>query len=188
MKVFGHDNGIEKLTYAIRDEGLNTMLVKESLAKELRLNRQLVEFQFTAINEGSQGSGQSYSFLVQVLRQKHCLETSNALSVKDFTVAKSCIPSEDVAKWCHFDRISVPKLESSEGTIVIGADIPEAHWKLEETPGCNKEPYAVCTLLGWLVAGPLGTTPNNNVSSDFSMRRLIRCLRWTSASQHILKT
>ena len=58
-------------------------------------------------------------------------------------------------------------MESPEATLLIGADIPEAHWKLEERRGRKKEPYAVRTPLGWSVAGPLGTAANNNVSSFF---------------------
>ena len=38
VKVFGKDGGVEKVTYAIRDEGSNTTLVKESLENELKLD------------------------------------------------------------------------------------------------------------------------------------------------------
>ena len=168
MKVFDKYNGIEKVVHAIRDEGSNTTLVKESLASELQLEGQPIDFQLTTMNGVSQESGRSYSFYVQGVGQKDCIEIQNALSVKDLSVAKSCIPSkEDVAKWRHFDGISVPELERSEVSLLIGADVPEAHWKLEERRGRKKEPYAVRTPLGWSVAGPLGTTPSNNVSSFY---------------------
>jgi hypothetical protein len=36
VRVFSQDNNREKVTYAIRDEGSNTTLVKESLARELK--------------------------------------------------------------------------------------------------------------------------------------------------------
>lgn len=168
VKVFGRDGGVEKVTYAIRDEGSNTTLVKESLANELKLDGQPIDFKLTTMNGVSQESGKSYSFCVQGLGQKDCLEIPNALSVKDLSVAKSSIPSkDDIAKWRHFEGISVTELESPEVTLLIGADIPEAHWKLEERRGRKKEPYAVRTPLGWSVAGPLGTATNNNVSSFF---------------------
>ena len=79
------------------------------------------------MNGVSQESGKSYSFCVQGLGQKDCLEIPNALSVKDLSVAKSSIPSkDDIAKWRHFEGISVTELESPEVTLLIGADIPEA--------------------------------------------------------------
>ena len=34
-------------------------------------------------------------------------------------------------------------------TILIGMDVPEAHWKLEERRVRKKEPYAIRTPLGW---------------------------------------
>lgn len=180
VKVFWKDNGIEKVTYAIRDEGSNTTLVKESLANELKLKGQSVDFQLTTMNGVSQESSKSYSFYVQGLGQKDCLEIQNALSVKDLSVAKSCIPSkEDIAKWRHFDGISVPELESPDVTVLIGADVPEAHWKLEERRGRKKEPYAVRTPLGWSVAGPLGTNPNRDNVSSFLIRKEDEYLRET---------
>ena len=70
---------------------------------------------------------------MQGLGQKECLEIPNALSVSDLSVAESCIPSkDDISKWCHLDGISIPELENPEVTILIGTDVPEAHWKLEE--------------------------------------------------------
>jgi hypothetical protein len=166
VKILAGDSNEERITYAIRDEGSNTTLIKESLAKDLRLSGKPVDFQLTTMNGVSQESGKSYAFYVQGIGEKDCLEIPSALSVKDLSIANSCIPAEqDIAKWRHFEGISVPELESPEVTILIGADVPEAHWKLEERRGRKKEPYAVRTPLGWSVAGPLGTDPCNNVSS-----------------------
>ena len=33
--------------------------------------------------------------------------------------------------------------------ILIGSDVPEAHWIFEQRRGKEKKPYAVQTLLGW---------------------------------------
>ena len=52
-------------------------------------------------------------------------------------------------------------------TILIGTDVPEAHWKLEERRGRKKETYAVRTPLGWSLAGPMGNVSTNEVSSFF---------------------
>jgi hypothetical protein len=41
--------------------------------------------------------------------------------------------------------------------MIIGSDVPEAHWVLEERRGGRKEPYAVRTPLGWTLMGPIGT-------------------------------
>ncbi|CAB4032849.1 Hypothetical predicted protein, partial [Paramuricea clavata] len=168
VKVFGKDRSCEKITYAIRDEGSNTTLVKESLVEELNSNGQPIDFTLTTMNNVSQESGRSHFLYVQGLGQKDCLEIPNALSVKSLSVARSCIPNkEDIAKWRHFDGISIPELDNTEVTILIGTDVPEAHWKLEERRGRKKEPYAIRTPLGWSVAGPMESASANEVSSFF---------------------
>ena len=156
VKVFGKDKGHEKITYAIRDEGSNTTLVKESLVKELNLSRQPIDFTPTKV---SQELGRSHFLYVQGLGQKDCLKILN-----DLSFARNCIPNkEDIAKWCHCDGISIPELDNTDVTILIGMDVPEAHWKLEEGRGHKKEPYAIRTPLGWLVAGPMESVSTNEV-------------------------
>ena len=41
-------------------------------------------------------------------------------------------------------------------SVVIGSDVPEAHWVLDQRRGGRKEPYAVKILLGWTLLGPVG--------------------------------
>ena len=153
VKVFGKDKGRKEITDAIT---ANTTLVKESLVKELNLSGQPIDFTLTTMNKVSQESGRSHFLYVQSLGQKDCFEIPNALLVKSLSVARNCIPSkEDTAKWRHFDGISIPELDNTDVTILIGTDVPEAHWKLEERRGRKNEPYAIRTPLGWSVAGPM---------------------------------
>ena len=153
VKVFGKDKGRKEITDAIT---ANTTLVKESLVKELNLSGQPIDFTLTTMNKVSQESGRSHFLYVQSLGQKDCFEIPNALLVKSLSVARNCIPSkEDTAKWRHFDGISIPELDNMDVTILIGTDVPEAHWKLEERRGRKNEPYAIRTPLGWSVAGPM---------------------------------
>ena len=49
VRVFSQDNSREKITYAIRDEGSNTTLVKDSLVRERNLQGQPVDFRLTTI-------------------------------------------------------------------------------------------------------------------------------------------
>ena len=52
----------------------------------------------------------------------------------------------------------IPELKNPEVTLLIGTDVPEAHWRLEERRGRKNKPYAIRTSLWWSVAGPMGTT------------------------------
>ena len=98
-KVFSKNSSKEKITYAIRDEGSNATMVKETLMNELGLEGQPLDFKLTIMNNVSQESGKSYFLYVQGLGQKECLEVPNALSIKDLSVARCCIPTkEDIDK------------------------------------------------------------------------------------------
>ncbi|CAB4027382.1 Hypothetical predicted protein, partial [Paramuricea clavata] len=168
VKVSSRDNSREKITYAIRDEGSNTTLVKESLVNELGLEGQPLDFKLTTMNKVSQESGKSHFLYVQGLGQNDCLEIPNALSIKDLSVARSCIPTKgDISKWSHLNDVHIPELKNPEVTLLIGTDVPEAHWKMEERRGRKKEPYAIRTPLGWSVAGPMGTTSESEFSAFF---------------------
>ena len=120
VKVFSQDNGRKKITYAIRDEGSNTTLVKESLVQELNLKRLPVDFSLTTMNNVSQQSGRLHHLYVQGLDQKKVVEIPNALSIKDLSVARSHIPTKgDIEEWNHLDGVRIPELEDPEVTLEV---------------------------------------------------------------------
>ena len=135
---------------------------------ELGLEDQPIDFKLTTVNKVLQESEKTHFLYVQGLGQKECLEVPNALSIKDLSVVRSCIPTkEDVDKWSHLSDVHIPELKNTEVPLLIGTDVPEAHWKLEERQGHKKEPYAIRTPLRWSVTGPMGTTSGDKVSSFF---------------------
>ena len=188
VKVFSRDSSKEKITYAIRDEGSNATLVKESLMNELGLEGQPLDFNLATMNNVSQESGKSYFLYVQGLGQKEYLEVPKALSIKDLSVARYCIPTkEDIDKGRHLSDVHIPESKNPEVTPLIGTDVPEAHWRLEERRRRKKEPYAIRTPLGWSVAGSMGTTSGDKVLHFFLVVKMIssdrqsrRCLKWIS--------
>jgi hypothetical protein len=51
-----------------------------------------------------------------------------------------------VSRWSHPDGIEFPELKNQNVTLIIGSDVPEAHWALDQRRGRRKEAYAVRTL------------------------------------------
>ncbi len=49
-------------------------------------------------------------------------------------------------------------------------DVPEAHWALDQRRGRRKEPYAVKTLLGWTLLGPVETETRREFDVHFINR------------------
>ena len=50
--------------------------------------------------------------------------------------------------------VTFPELTSKEVLLLIGLDVLEVFWSLEERLGKPDEPYAVRTVLGWSLIGP----------------------------------
>ena len=94
------------------------------------------------------------------------IELDRVWSVGKLPVSKESITStEDNCDWPHLQAISIPKLDK-QVTILIGNDVPEAHWVFEEHRGRRKQPYAARTPLGWTLIGPIdgATSPAANVN------------------------
>ena len=79
----------------------------------------------------------------------------------------SCqVPSgKDISQFHYLQDVEFtkPSTGNNEVTLLIGADVPEVFWVLEERRGERCQPYAVKSLLGWTLLGPVGAT--HNVSS-----------------------
>ena len=51
--------------------------------------------------------------------------------------------------------------------MLIGSDVPEAHWVCDQRRGRHAQPYAVCTPLGWTLMGPLNSCDRDCFSVNF---------------------
>ena len=62
-----------------------------------------------------------------------------------------------MSQWPHLKGVKFPRLEGEEKavSILIGNDVPEAHWVYDERRGRRKQSYAVRTPLGWTLIGRL---------------------------------
>ena len=90
------------------------------------------------------------------------------LTVDCLPISGRSIPTvDDVAHWSYLQDIDFPQLDGKEITILIGSDVPEAHWSLEERRGGPKEPLAVRTLLGWTLFGPMGSGTSTERTVNF---------------------
>ena len=90
----------------------------------------------------------------------HRIQIKDAKVVEHLNVNMS--RPQDLSKWEHLKDIPLPEIGGEEVKILIGANIPEAQIHEEVRVGEAGEPYAVRTLLGWAIMGPL----NGNIRSQ----------------------
>ena len=159
VKVHGGDSGLEIETYAFLDNGSDVTLCLRSLAESLGVSGKPVHFSLSSINaENTPRSGYEVALNVMALNGDHPIFLDKVWTVDRLPISKRSVPSdEDVSQWSHLKGIKFARFDGGEKTvgILIGNDVPEAHWVCEERRGRRKKPYAVRTPLGWTLIGRL---------------------------------
>ncbi len=70
-------------------------------------------------------------------------------------VHKGNIPREtDLQRWPYLKTVHSPEIEAGI-ELLIGTNVPKALEPLEVIRSVNDGPYAIRTILGWTVNGPL---------------------------------
>ena len=69
------------------------------------------------------------------------LEVPKAWTVDHLNISESSIPKHgDVNSWPHLSDIEFPELKSKEVKLLIGCNVPEAFWVMDEKRGGRGEP------------------------------------------------
>jgi len=66
---------------------------------------------------------------------------------------------DEVKAWSHLIDIHLPEVDSSKVGLLIGQNCPDAIVPLEICRGEYGSPYAVRTVFGWTLNGPVGQLP-----------------------------
>ena len=83
------------------------------------------------------------------------------MNISAENIAKHC----DIDTFAHLREIQLPQIDKSSVHLLIGQDQPEVMVPLEVKRGKMGEPYAVKTVLGWAINGPLGGTQNSSTGN-----------------------
>ena len=169
VKVRGVDEAHEVETYALLDDGSDVSLCDSSLVQRLGITGVPTAFSLTTVNEGKKETrGEEVRLIVSDLNGNENIDVTRAWTVNNLPVSKRSIPiANDVFGWSHLDGIVFPELENEKVSMIIGSDVPEAHWVIEQRRGGRKEPYAVRTPLGWTLMGPIGTETEREFQINF---------------------
>ncbi|BHF58034.1 hypothetical protein SprV_0100098300 [Sparganum proliferum] len=81
------------------------------------------------------------------------VEIERALVVEDLPLRAESTIKRIASSWPQLSGIMFDELTNCEVGILIGNDIAEAHWVVDQRLGGKREPFAVKTLLGWMLLG-----------------------------------
>ena len=103
--------------------------------------------------------------MVQRLDGRVQVELPKAYARESIPSRRDQIPTPEVAdKWPHLQKIrdKIPPYEKdAEIGLLIGCNCPKAIKPKEVIHGSSEDPYAVRTLLGWSIVGPVATSDSS---------------------------
>ena len=167
VKGMGQHNTI--VANALLDPGSDVTLCDVSLMEKLQVVGRPKEFSLATVNGASDTrKGFELSLSVRGLQMKEEVVLDRVWTVDTLCLPQGSPPTkEDTAKWPHLKGIDFPRAQSDKVSVLIGSDVPEAHWVCDQRRGRRGQPYAVCTPLGWTLMGPLNSCDRDCFSVNF---------------------
>ena len=118
--------------------------------------RQKTFYLTTQKREDSPGVGCEFGLTVEPLNGTDKVDVTRLWTVDKLNASSRSIPSEqDARQWPHLQDIKLPSISEKEVRLIIGTNVPDEFWVLEEKRGNRGEPYAIRTSLGWTLMGPM---------------------------------
>ena len=155
VNVKGQDKKV--LTYAFLDSGSNTSFCTEDLLKKLNAKGERATLSLTTMGKSNETIECSLVNLeVSDIGNQNLIELPMVYSRPSLPVSTVAIGTqEDVNRWPHLKGIDVPRIEAEIG-LLIDSDVPQAMQPTELRESKNGGPFAMRTVLGWMLSGPLG--------------------------------
>ena len=144
------------VTYAFLDQGSTAVFCTESLMQKLHLTGRKGRILLRTMGQEKVVSSNIVSGLeVAALEGDSFLELPRAYTQESMPVNRGNIPTErDIKQWSYLKDIHLPQIDAGI-ELLIGTNVPKALEPLEVVCSVNNGPYAIRTLLGWTVNGPL---------------------------------
>lgn len=156
VKVKGVKGNHIITTYAFLDPGSSGTFCTEHLMQKLNVTGRKTNFLLSTMGqrkvvpaysltglEVSDLDGSDFHLLPEVLTQSKMPVTVDNM-----------MTSEELAKWPHLSKVKIQRIKANVD-LLIGTNAPKILEPWEVLNSCGNGPYAVKTVLGWVVNGPL---------------------------------
>ena len=160
--VKGPDREIE--TLALLDNGSQISLCSKKLFELVGIQGEDRPLTMSTMNGVKHMDAAESNIIVKSVTGSDVIEMS-VTAVDNMPVSCTLPSLKDVSKWKHLSNVEFHKHCSgnSEVLLLIGADVPEVFWVLEERRGGKKQPYAIKSILGWTLSGPANSPSTEEV-------------------------
>ena len=89
-------------------------------------------------------------------------------SIDEIPVAPNpSLTVNDWEVWTHLINPTIPSLNNAEVFFLVGTDVSEVFWTMQERCGNPKHPYALKAILSWSLIGPRRNSKRKKLLSEF---------------------
>lgn len=163
-------------TYALLDNGSEVTLIQRDILQSVGVETSETSLNIRTVNGSSQITSGIARCKITSLDRSESVQVVQGFAVDRLAIRTiNTDRSMTAGQWPHLSDIVFEEIPDQNIGILVGADIPEAHWTLEQRLGARMQPYAVKTLLGWVMHGPTAaSTPEyqsisvNSIQVDIS--------------------
>ena len=146
-------------THALLDNCSELTLVRDDVIKKMGLECRKTDVNISTVKDKAEAFRLSeVSLKVSARNGENPLEVDAAYSAPGTRFNMPRRPrlsdSVDADLYTHLDGIDLHEVNPEDISILIGADVPEAHLQLEVRRGSKGQPLAVKTPFGWCLFGP----------------------------------
>ncbi|XP_078347357.1 uncharacterized protein LOC144632559 [Oculina patagonica] len=170
----------EVKVYALLDDASDTTFVTTQVQRKLGIEGVETSLDLSTMLGHERITVKRIDGLVVQRLDKHTeVELPKAYARQSIPSRRDQIPRpETVNRWPHLKKIQdkIPPYDQNvEIGLLIGCNCPKAIKPTEVIRGKSEEPYAVRTLLGWSIVGPVATsdTPLDDHALDSTCNRII---------------
>jgi hypothetical protein len=184
LKRINSDKYIE--TYAFLDTGSTATFCTEEVMRSLNIEGKKTRINLQTMGQETvQGCYVVSGLEVSSLSGEHALELPPVFTQTTLPVTqKDVISSEGLQKWPYLRDVPLQTIDSGVG-LLIGVNVPKAMEPWDVIPSVENGPFAVKTLLGWIVNGPLDVTAVTDVSNRFISINRITALPVPSLEEQV---
>ncbi|KAA3676423.1 uncharacterized protein DEA37_0003187 [Paragonimus westermani] len=148
-----------------KPSAINILEVRDT-SQEALMNTLPNTSQSTTVNGLTTARCKNARLRIVSLDGQETVDINNAYSVADLPLRPVPSIKEEAQRWSHLKDLPFDEIHDAKVTILIGCDVPGAHWVMDQKLGKRGQPFAVRSLLGWVLSGPLQRKPRETVSNN----------------------
>ncbi|TNN15930.1 Gag-Pol polyprotein, partial [Schistosoma japonicum] len=151
-------------TLAFLDGGSDSTLVLKDIVDDLKLPMEYARVRIETMNGYSKMWTKAVKLEVISYEFDKLVRIKRAYAVPSFPKTKLVVPEENqLRQRQHLQRIDLRRCENKGIRLLVVCNVPEAHRILEQSLGKPEEPYAIKSIFGWTLMGPLGTHVTSHI-------------------------